>query len=79
MRTMLSWINAERANVGVAPLCFNAKLNTAALKHSNDMKKNLYFSHTGYDGSELGGRVRKANYVYDTVGGKFVVKYNVSR
>jgi len=63
MQQMLDLINSERRRNGVSPeLCFNSKLNAAALAHSNDMIRFNYFSHTGRDGSSFSQRMRRAGY-----------------
>ena len=65
---LLALVNAERVRRDIPTLCFNAKLSQAAYKHSVDMVESNEFSHTGSNGSELGQRVSKENYRYDTVG-----------
>ena len=41
---------------------WNAKLEQAAQKHSNDMNDNNFFSHTGSDGSEHHERILSTGY-----------------
>ena len=69
----LSAINAVRAvgrNCGstaypAAPaLAWNAKLETAALLHSQDMASQNYFSHTGKNGSQPWDRMTAAGYMW---------------
>jgi len=55
-------LNAERTNRGIAPLTRNAKLDSAAQRHSNDMACNNFFDHTGSDGSSPWDRMDQAGY-----------------
>ncbi|MEV0566171.1 CAP domain-containing protein [Dactylosporangium sp. NPDC050588] len=55
-------VNAERAKAGCKPLAYNAKLATAARKHSQDMAANDYFSHTSQDGTSFATRITNAGY-----------------
>lgn len=64
---MLSAVNAERAKVGVAALCTNAKLQSAAQGHSNDMAAKNYMSHKGSDGSKPSKRITNAGYTWTAV------------
>jgi uncharacterized protein YkwD len=59
---MLGLINDDRISLGIAPLCLNAKLNAAAQAHSDDMKSEVFFSHTGSNGSEFFNRIDLQNY-----------------
>jgi len=52
----------------VAPLTWNTKLETAALRHSQDMESQNYFSHTSADGRNLVDRVQDQGYNYRAVG-----------
>ena len=40
----------------------------AAKDHSNDMNKNIFFSHTGSDGSNAGERIKRHNYIWASYG-----------
>ena len=53
MQMMLELINMERNKLSLSKLCFNVKLNEAALNHSLVMKEYECFSHAGTDGSEF--------------------------
>jgi uncharacterized protein YkwD len=55
-------VNTERAKAGCKPLAYNAKLTTAARKHSQDMATNDYFSHTSQDGTSFATRITNAGY-----------------
>ena len=43
---MLSWINADRAAAGFAPLAPDARLDAVADAHAQDMAAHRFFSHT---------------------------------
>ncbi|MFS4582941.1 CAP domain-containing protein [Phaeobacter sp. C3_T13_0] len=62
---MLELVNAERAEVGVAPLTFNNNLNLAAENHSSWMLDNDIFNHQGVDGTAPADRVEDAGYVLE--------------
>jgi len=55
-------INAERAKVGLSPLIYDVRLGFAAKRHSDDMAKNCFMSHTGSDGSTFSQRVAASGY-----------------
>jgi uncharacterized protein YkwD len=59
---VLSLINAERANLGLASLTANSALGNAARAHSTDMSTNNFFSHTGSNGSSFWDRIIGAGY-----------------
>jgi uncharacterized protein YkwD len=56
-------VNKERAIQGVAPLCLNKELGSAAQLHSLDQKSCGKMSHTGCNGSSMGQRVRASGYL----------------
>ena len=56
--------NAERAQVGCAPLNISPQLTAAAQGHSEDMALNDYFDHFSEDGRSPGDRIRAAGYPY---------------
>ncbi|HEY7771924.1 MAG TPA: CAP domain-containing protein [Marinagarivorans sp.] len=51
----------------VRKLNWHCDLQQAAQKHSDDMAKNNFFSHTGSDGSNVGSRVNQAGFSWRTV------------
>ncbi len=59
---MLELVNSERAKVGVAPLTFNNKLNSAAENHSSWMLDEDVFNHKGANGSNMVDRTKDAGY-----------------
>jgi len=72
---VIALTNQERAAYGLPPLAANAALNTAAVRHSQDMATNDFFSHTGSDGSSPGQRITQAGYVWYTYGENIAAGY----
>jgi uncharacterized protein YkwD len=74
----LSLVNAHRAAgascgsqgsfAATTPLAWQDTLSQAALRHSDDMVANNFFSHTGSDGSNAGQRATAAGYAWSTWG-----------
>ncbi|WP_336205985.1 CAP domain-containing protein [Nonomuraea sp. LPB2021202275-12-8] len=54
--------NQARAGNGCRPLTHDAKLHTAADRHSADMAAKGYFDHTSRDGRSAGDRIRAAGF-----------------
>ncbi|MER7661759.1 sigma-70 family RNA polymerase sigma factor [Streptomyces sp. NPDC096193] len=65
---VLSLVNKERTAAGCGPLSGNARLDTAARRHSDDMAAKNYFSHTGQDDRSPGDRITAAGYQWRTYG-----------
>ncbi len=65
---MLDAVNAQRSANGFAALTWNAKLESAAQLHSQDMSDHGVMSHTGTDGSSPSQRVTAAGYVWQATG-----------
>ncbi len=61
---LLSLINQERQNNGIAPLNTDSRLVNAARAHSQDMGCNAFFSHTGSDGSSPFDRILAFGYTF---------------
>ena len=59
---MLTLVNAERTKAGCAAVRLDARLNTAAAKHSADMAANNYFSHTSRNGATFVTRIKAEGY-----------------
>ena len=59
-KQVLQLTNDFRQENGLKPLTWDPELATAAQKHSDNMGKQDFFSHTGKDGSKLGDRIRAA-------------------
>jgi uncharacterized protein YkwD len=59
---VLVLLNVERKKGGCAPLKADARLNTAAAKHSQDMVTRNYFSHTTPDGIDPWQRAKAVGY-----------------
>jgi uncharacterized protein YkwD len=60
----LCLINAERHGRGLAPLRLSRPLSDAARRHSADMVRRRYFSHTAPGGSGLLQRIRRSGYLH---------------
>jgi uncharacterized protein YkwD len=60
------------------PLAFNAKLITAARRHSNDMAQHDFQGHNGSDNSTFDQRINQAGYTGWTAGGENVSAYATS-
>jgi uncharacterized protein YkwD len=54
--------NQERARNGCRAARHEPKLSTSARRHSQDMARNDFFSHTGSDGSDFSTRAKRAGY-----------------
>lgn len=52
----------------VAALTWNEQLEKAALRHSEDMEKNNYFSHTSKRGKNTGDRIEREGYEWSAYG-----------
>ncbi|MDG5975520.1 hypothetical protein H010_09681 [Hydrogenophaga taeniospiralis CCUG 15921] len=74
---LLRQVNAARARArscgstalpAVPPLAWDARLFSAAARHSTDMAVHDYFSHTGRDGRTVDQRVLAEGYAWTSVG-----------
>ncbi|WP_329379109.1 CAP domain-containing protein [Streptomyces sp. NBC_01716] len=61
-------VNSERSKAGCGPVTANSQLETAALRHSQDMAAKDYFDHTSPDGRDPGDRITAAGYRWTTYG-----------
>ncbi|MFF4341903.1 sigma-70 family RNA polymerase sigma factor [Kitasatospora sp. NPDC001540] len=61
---VLELVNSERAKAGCGPLTANAKLATAALRHSEDMAARNFFDHTNPDGAGPQQRIDAVGYAW---------------
>jgi len=61
-------LNADRLANGLAKLQVNAKLNTVAQKHAQDMITRNFFSHTNPDGQSPFDRIKQAGIPYSAAG-----------
>lgn len=61
-------VNSERSKAGCGPVSANAQLQTAALRHSQDMAAKGYFDHNSPDGRDPGDRITAAGYRWTTYG-----------
>jgi uncharacterized protein YkwD len=58
------------------PLTWDTLLKRAAGRHSRDMAKNNFFSHTGSDGSSMGERISDAGYSWSAAGENIAAGYD---
>jgi uncharacterized protein YkwD len=65
---VLTLVNRERARVGCAALAADSRLATAAGRHSADMARRGYFSHTTPEGVTFSMRITNAGYRWSLVG-----------
>ncbi|TYB63242.1 CAP domain-containing protein [Nonomuraea sp. PA05] len=65
---VVSLTNAARAKNGCRPLVHDAKLHLAAERHSADMARNNYFSHTSRDGRTFDQRIKATGFVFRQAG-----------
>lgn len=60
--TILSAVNALRADADRAALTYSTRLQRVAEIHARDMAARGFFSHRGSDGSTLSDRARRVGY-----------------
>ena len=65
---VLELVNKERVKKGLVPLKLNKKLNDIALKKSNDMAINNYFSHNSKKLGTPFEQMKKSGIKYKTAG-----------
>ena len=70
-KELITLINQQRAQNGLPPLQTSDALCRAARRHSDDMARNNFMSHTGSDGSSPWDRMADAGY-YPRAGGENV-------
>jgi uncharacterized protein YkwD len=63
LRATLCELNVERRSHGLRPLLLNRTLSRAAVRHSRDMVRRQYFSHTTPAGFGLVQRIRRSGYL----------------
>ena len=63
---VLRLVNEERAKSGLKALVLDSALSSVAQKHSEDMAKNNYFSHTNLSGLSPFDRIKNAGITYRT-------------
>ncbi|ORZ38901.1 CAP domain-containing protein [Catenaria anguillulae PL171] len=59
---LLNLVNNHRARIGAQPLCLTSGLIVSSQKHSNDMARGKFMSHTGSDGTDPFQRMRQVGY-----------------
>ena len=65
---VLHLVNVERAAESLTPLVYNYRLQTAAIRHAEDMATNEFLSHTGSDSSSTSDRITDAGYFATPIG-----------
>ena len=63
-KQVVTLVNAERKKVGCGSVRVSLGLTTAARRHSADMARYSYFSHTSREGRSPWQRMRAAGYYY---------------
>lgn len=58
------------------PLRWNDRLEKAAARHANDMKRHDFFSHKGSNGSGIGDRAERAGYRWQSVAENIAWNYD---
>jgi uncharacterized protein YkwD len=82
---MLAAVNKLRASgckcgnkqmPAVPPLRWNSQLESAAIRHANDMSSHGHFDHVGTDNSEFDGRITASGYKWMEIGENIAVGYD---
>ncbi|GAB4345684.1 MAG: hypothetical protein OHK0047_39100 [Leptolyngbyaceae cyanobacterium] len=76
VQRVLNLTNQFRAANGLAPLQLNIELDTAALRHSQDMALNDYFDHNGLNGSTPASRMNQVGYSSSVYGENIAAGYD---
>lgn len=74
-KQMQDIINASRKQTGKSELAWNEAVAKTARKHSEDMVKNNFFSHTSYDDRTLAERLKENNVDYLYAGENIATGY----
>jgi uncharacterized protein YkwD len=64
VRSTLCLLNAERRKRGLRRVRLSRRLSRAARKHSRDMVRRAYFSHTSLSGASFVDRIRRSGYLH---------------
>ncbi|MFJ7335910.1 CAP domain-containing protein [Streptomyces sp. NPDC101116] len=67
-RSIVLLVNAERRKAGCGAVKQHAKLNSAAQRHSDDMRARGFFDHVSPGGRGPGQRITAAGYRWSTYG-----------
>ena len=62
-RSVLCLLNEQRARRGLRRLKMSRRLSVAAARHSRDMSRRNYFSHTSRGGASFLSRIRRTGYL----------------
>ncbi len=68
--------NKERANLNLAPLAINEKLNQAALAKAQDMFNDQYWAHVAPDGKQAWDFIKETKYAYKYAGENLARDFN---
>ena len=68
VRATLCLLNAERRKHGLRKLRLSKRLSKAARKHSRDMVRRDYFSHTSLSGASFVDRIKRTGYLHGAMG-----------
>lgn len=70
---VIQLVNGERAAHGCPPVRWDAALQRAAERHSDDMAARRFFGHTNPDGADPGARITAAGYPWSAYGENIAV------
>lgn len=73
--TLVSLVNASRAENNLTPLAQNSELTAAAQAKANDMLENQYFAHTSPSGKTPWDFINAAGYKYIYAGENLAIGY----
>ena len=77
-QAVVDLVNAERFQVGCAPLRLSDQLTLAAQGHSKDMALYDFFSHTSFDGRSPWDRIRKTGYDFSSAAENIAAGYSTA-
>jgi uncharacterized protein YkwD len=77
--TVIDQVNTERAQVGLQPLAYNGKLETAAVLKGADMTAEHYWAHVGPDGKQPWDWMQQTGYPYVWAGENLAEGYATNR
>lgn len=66
LQQVVDLTNAERARAGLGPLSVDPRLMGAAQAHSADQAARASMTHTGSDGSNVGARIGRQGYAFQS-------------
>jgi uncharacterized protein YkwD len=75
-RAVFELVNSERTARGLPPMTYDAKLELAAQRHSEDQARSLRLSHTGSDGSTMVARIERVGFAWTSAAENVAVGYD---